>query len=247
MIKPHIPTHFAQNYQRHLKYLKLNGMQPKTIEAYSHAVRRAGEYFGYEIDALTRHQLSDYFSDLLESHSWSTLKHDLYGLKFYYAQVLQQPWPAPDLIKPPRVQRLPDIITPAQAQQIFMATRVLSYRVFFFTLYSLGLRLGEGLRLAVGDIDADRKRIHIRDAKGNKDRLVPLPDATLQVLRRFWAEHRNPVLIFPNRHGGLKKSHRATTPLDRGGIQTTLRLVTQACGLKKELRHTVCVTAMPLI
>ena len=246
-MKPQFTPHFEQNYQRHLKCLKLNGMQPKTIEAYSHAVRRAGEYFEYEIDALTQHQLSDYFSDLLETHSWSTLKHDLYGLKFYYAHVLQQPWPAPDLIKPPRVQRLPDIITPAQAQQIFMATRVLSYRVFFFTLYSLGLRLGEGLRLQVGDIDADRKRVHIRDAKGNKDRLVPLPDATLQVLRRFWAEHRNPVLIFPNRQGGLKKSHLATTPLDRGGIQNTLRQVTLACGLKKESRHTACATAMPLI
>ena len=55
------------------------------------------------------------------------------------------------------------------------ATRILSYRVFFFTLYSLGLRLGEGLRLQFGDINATRARVHIRDAKGNKDRLVPLP------------------------------------------------------------------------
>ncbi len=55
------------------------------------------------------------------------------------------------------------------------ATRILSYRVFFFTLYSLGLRLGEGLRLQFGDIDATRARVHIRDAKGNKDHLVPLP------------------------------------------------------------------------
>ena len=243
-MKPHLSKDFDQNYQTHLKRLKLNGMQPKTIEAYSRAVRRAGGYFEYAIDALTQHQLTDYFSDLLESHSWSTVKHDLYGLKFYYAQVLQRAWPAPGLIKPPQVQRLPDIVTPAQAQQLFMATRVLSYRVFFFTLYSLGLRLGEGLRLRVGDIDADRKRVHIRDAKGNKDRLVPLPDATLQVLRRFWAEHRNPVLLFPNRHGGLKKSRLAATPLDRGGIQTTLRQVTQDCLLKKELPRTACATAM---
>lgn len=72
-----------------------------------------------------------------------------------------------------------------------MATRVLSYRVFFFTLYSLCLRLGEGLRLQVGDIDADRMRV--RGAKGNRDRFVPLPDNTLQVLRRFWQTHRHPV------------------------------------------------------
>lgn len=76
-----------------------------------------------------------------------------------------------------------------QPQQIFMATRVLSFRVFFFTLYSLGLRLGEGLRLQVGDIDADRMRVQVRNAKGNRDRFVPLPENTLQILRHSYATH----------------------------------------------------------
>jgi integrase/recombinase XerD len=247
MIKPQFPKDFEQNYQTHLKRLKLNGMQPKTIEAYSHAVRRAGKYFHYKINALTESQLTEYFSDLLITHSWSTLKHDLYGLKFYYEKVLHQPWPAPDLVKPPSVQRLPDIVTIEQMQCIIASTKVLSYRVFFYTIYSLGLRLGEGLRLQVGDIDADRQRMHIRDAKGNKDRFVPLPTATLLTLRRHWAVHRNPVLLFPNRQGGLKKAHLATTPLDAGGVQQALRAVIQSCGLKKELRRTAYVTAMPRI
>ena len=246
-MKPQFPKDFEHNYQNHLKRLKLKGMQPKTIEAYSLAVRRAGARFEYQIDALTEQQLTDYFSDLLETHSWSTVKHDLYGLKFYYEHVLHQAWGAPDLIKPPRVQALPDIVTVAQARQIFMATRVLSYRVFFYALYSLGLRLGEGLRLQVGDIDAARQRVHIRDAKGNRDRFVPLPDATLSTLRRFWCVHRNPLLLFPNRLGGLNRAQHATTPLDRGGVQTTLRLVTQACGLKKNSPRTACATAMPRI
>ena len=69
----------------------------------------------------------------------------------------------------------------------------------YFTLYSLGLRLGEGLALKVGDIDAARLRVQVRDAKGNRDRLVPLPQATLSVLRRFWQTHRHPELLFPNR------------------------------------------------
>lgn len=242
-MKPHFPKDFEQNYQTHLKRLKLNGMQPKTIEAYSLAMRRAGEYFEYQIDALTEQQLTEYFADLLESHSWSTVKHDLYGLKFYYAHVLHQPWVAPNLIKPPRAQQLPDIVTVEQAQQLFAATRVLSYRVFFYALYSMGLRLGEGLRLEVGDIDATRQRVHIRDAKGNRDRFVPLPAATLLVLRRYWQVHRNPVLLFPNRHGGLKNAHRAATPLDRGGVQSTLRIVTEACGFKKNSPHTACAIA----
>ena len=237
-------AHFKQNYQLHLQHLKLKGLQPKTIEAYSRAIRRIGGRFDHQIDTLSEQQLADYFTELVTSHSWSSVKLDLYGLKFYYAHVLRKPWVAPGLIKPPRSQRLPDIVTVEEAKRIFAATRVVSYRVFFFTLYSLGLRLGEGLRLQVGDIDAARARVHIRDAKGNKDRLVPLPQATLQLLRRFWPVHGNPVLMFPNRHAGRKGAAAATTPLDPGGVQTTLHNVVDACGLKKRSRPTAFGTAM---
>lgn len=228
---------FDRNYQLHLQHLKLKGMQPKTIEAYARAIRRIGERFDHQIDDLSEQQLTDYFTELVASHSWSSVKLDLYGFKFYYAHVLRRPWVAPGLIKPPRTQRLPDIVTIEEAQRIFAATRVVSYRVFFFTLYSLGLRLGEGLRLQVGDIDAARGRVHIRDAKGNRDRFVPLPQATHKALQRFWHVHRNPVLLFPNRHGGLKGAATATTHMDRGGVQTTLHKVVETCGLKKRSRH----------
>lgn len=235
---------FDRQYQTHLKHLKLKGLQPKTIEAYSRAIRRIGAHFDHRIDDLTEPQLTNYFTELLGTHSWSAVKLDLYGLKFYTQHVLKKPWVAPGLIKPPKSQRLPDIVTLDEARRIFAATRVLSYRVFYFTLYSLGLRLGEGLRLQVGDIDAARGRVHVRDAKGNRDRFVPLPVATHTLLRRFWATHRNPVLIFPNRHRGLDGAACAATPLDRGGVQTTLHKVIEACGLKKTSPRTACVTAM---
>ena len=167
-------TGFDRNYQLHLKQLKLKGLQPKTIDAYARAIRRIGAYFDHHIDDLSEPQLTEYFTDLIESHSWSAVKLDLYGLKFYYEHVLRKPWVAPGLIKPPKSQHLPDIVTVGEMKQLLVATRIISYRVFYFTLYSLGLRLGEGLRLQVGDIDAARERVHIRDAKGNKDRFVPL-------------------------------------------------------------------------
>ena len=240
-----IAPDFAQRYQSHLKHLKLKGLQPKTIDAYARGIRRMGAYFDHQIDQLSPAQLTDYFSDLVASHSWSAVKHDLYGFKFYTQHVLGQPWQMPNFIRPPKTQRLPDIVTIEQAQALFSATRTLSYKVFFFTLYSLGLRLGEGLALRVGDIDAARARVHIRDAKGNRDRLVPLSAATLSVLRRFWATHRNAELLFPNRHGGLAGARVARTPLDRGGVQNTLRRVALECGLKKRSPRTACATRTP--
>lgn len=233
---------FKSQYDRHLKHLQLKGLRPKTIEAYARAIRRIGAYFDYHLDNLSEAQLLDYFSDLLHTHHWSSAKLDLYGLKFFYIHVLKKPWVDLDLVKAPKAQRLPDIVTVKQVRELLLTTRVRSYRVFFFTLYSLGLRLGEGLRLQVGDIDAERQRVHIRNAKGNKDRLVPLPDATLTQLREFWCLHRHPKLLFPNRRGGLKAAATARSPLDRGGVQKTLKQVVGDCGIKKRFPRTTCAT-----
>lgn len=235
---------FDRRYDSHLRHLKLKGLQSKTIEAYSRAIRRMGEYFDHSIDDLSGEQLSRYFSDLLDTHSWSSLKLDLYGYKFYTLHVLGRPWVMPTLVKAPKTQRLPDIVTVEEAQRLFAATRCLSYRVFFFTLYSMGLRLGEGLALQLGDIDAARMRVHVRDAKGNRDRLVPLPAATLSVLRRFWALHRNATLLFPSRVGGAAAAGNAELPLDRAGVQRALHQVVQSIGLKKTSTPTAFATAM---
>ena len=238
---------FNKYYTKHCKYLKLKGLQPKTIEAYARAIRRVGNYFDAQLDHLTSDQLLDYFNDLLHSHSWSAVKLDLYGLKFFYTNVLKKTWEDIPLIKPPKTTRIPDIVTIEQANQLFTATDKLSYKVFFFTIYSMGLRLGEGIKLTVGDIDAVNMRVHIRDAKGNKDRLVPLPESTLRIMRNFWRIHKHPLFIFPNRKRGLKNAHLVDTPLERGGIQTAIKAVVTQMGLKKKLVAIPCATAMQLI
>lgn len=242
-MKPQNLEDFQKNYDVLLKRFQLNGLAESTIKSYSIGVRRLDEYFHSQISDLTEAQLTDYFSKLLETHSWSAVKLDLYGGKFYYEHVLHKAWPAPKLVRPPKRQRLADIMTLEQIERILKETKVLSYRVFFYVSYSLGLRISECLNLTVADIDADHMRVHIRDSKGNKDRFVPLADDTLCVLRRFWSEHRHPTFLFPSRKGKLKKAHLATNTLCAAGVQKALSLVTRACGLKKELPRTVCVTA----
>ncbi len=226
---------FNHYYALHCKHLELKGLQPKTIEAYSRALRRIGAFFDFQVDQLTQEQLVDYFHTLLQRLSWSAVKLDLYGLKFFYIHVLCKSWVNIPVIKPPKTRRIPDIITIDEACQLFKATRKLSYRVLFFTLYSMGLRLGEGLRLAPGDIDADRMRVHIRNAKGNKDRFVPLPVNTLHVLRQFWRLHQHPSLLFPNRKRGLKNAHLADSALNMGGVQVAMAHVVREIGLKKNI------------
>ncbi len=226
---------FNKYYQKHLKCLKLQGLRTKIIEAYARGIRRIANYFECRIDNLSSDQLLDYFNDLLAARSWSAVKLDLYGLKFFYTHVLHKTWDDIPLIKPPRTTRIPDILSAPQVHQLIAATDRLSYKVFFFTIYSMGLRLGEGIRLTVGDIDSGNMRVHIRNAKANKDRLVPLPENTLRVLRNFLKVHKHPHFIFPNRKRGMKNAHLVDRPLEMSGIQTAMRAVVKQMRIKKFL------------
>ena len=226
---------FDELYQRHVRLLKLQGKSQKTIDAYSRAVRRITAYFYCCPDQLTLEQREKYFADLVESHSWSTVKIDRNGLQFFWKHVLERDWEWVNIVKAPKVRSLPDILTTTEVEQMIGATRNLRYRVFLLTTYSMGLRLSETLALQVGDIDGQRKWVHIRRGKGHKDRFVPLPDLTYQALRALWCKHRNPCWLFPNAVGSPERIRSATTHMDRGGTQAAMKAVVAQCGIKKSL------------
>ncbi len=245
-MKPTDANRFKKLYQRHLRLLKLQGKSQKTIDAYARAVRRVSEHFDCCPDQLTPQQLEIYFAGLVETHSWSTVKVDRNGLQFYWRHVLKLDWQWVNIIKPPKIHTIPDILTPVEIEQLIGATRKLRYRVFLLTTYSMGLRLEEALSVQVGDIDAGRNQVHIRRGKGHKDRLVPLPDLTYEGLRALWSKHRHPYLIFPNANGSLKTIQQATTHMDRGGTQKAMKVVVSECGIKKKSLYTHFATVSPL-
>jgi integrase len=123
-----------------------------------------------------------------------------------------------DIVKPPQVKSLPDILSAGEISIMIKGTKEARYQTFILTAYSMGLRLGETLNLTIADIDADYPRVHIRRGKSHKDRYVALPRVSLLALRRYWASHRHPTLIFPaGNDAGARAS--ATVQMDRGGIQ----------------------------
>ena len=190
-------SRFDALYQKHLIALKLHGHAVKTIEAYSRAIRRLAQCLHRCPDDVTKDELESHFAPLLETHSWSTIKLDRNGIRFFFENVLDKKLPWLDLIKAPKTQRLPDVLTQAEIATIIRATRRFDFQCFWFVTYSLGLRLSETLNLEVGDIDAQRQHVHVRHGKGAKDRFVILPAMTLAVLRKLWCSHKHPRLLFP--------------------------------------------------
>jgi site-specific recombinase XerD len=134
------------------------------------------------------------------------------------------------------------ILSREEVRLLLSKIRLLRYRTCLQTIYSCGLRLREGTELRVANIDSSRMMLHLRRAKGGKDRYVPLPQITLDRLREYWKTHRNPTWIFPAcGRGGIHRS-TATTPMPFCNVQDAFRLALRETGINKKatvhtLRH----------
>ena len=185
--------------QRMLHDLQLAGLSERTQEAYLRAVRQLADHFQTPPDRLTEPQLRDYFLHLKNDRHFASASLGIAysGIKFFYSHTIPRDWPTLKRLRVPREKRLPDVLSTDEVRRLIAAVRTPHNRTDFQTVYSLGLRLTEGLHLQVGDIDAARMMVHVHRGKGAKDRFVPLPSSTLKALREYWVTHRHPTWLFP--------------------------------------------------
>jgi len=227
-----------------IECLQLRGFSERTQEAYTRAVRQLAEHYHKSPDLITEEELRQYFLYIInvKHYSRNTTTIALCGIKFFFEQTLNRNWSLFSIVRPAPEHKLPVILSLEEVREILNRVRLLRYRVCLSTIYACGLRLQEGIRLAVPDIDSARMMIHVRHGKGNKDRYVPLPQRTLELLRDYWSTHRNPVLIFPAEGRGHIDLSKATEPMSKSSVQDAFRAALKQSGINKRasvhtLRH----------
>jgi integrase/recombinase XerD len=230
--------------QRMLEDMQLRGLSERTQETYLAAVQQLALHYNLSPDILTEEQIRQYFLFLRnERHlAPNSINVALNAVKFLYTYTLQRPWPFRDLIRPSLPHKLPVVLSVEEVWQVLGQIRHPHYHVCLSVIYTCGLRLLEGVRLQVSQIDSARMQLHIRGAKGNKDRAVPLPQQTLHLLRAHWLSHRHPVWLFPRRNFATDHLAQASTPMHESALQKAFRHAVQQVGLNKpatvhSLRH----------
>jgi site-specific recombinase XerD len=215
-----------------LQDLQLAGLGERTHESYLRAVRKFAQWLGKAPDQATEEDLRRYLLFIKNDQHWeaNSLKVAYSGLKFFYCHTCPREWPTLQKLRVPKQLKLPTVLTTAEVQQLLGAIRKPALRCFFWTVYSLGLRLQEALHLQVSDIDAGRMLVHVRRGKGHKDRLVPLPPATLQLLRAHWATHRHPQWLFPGEGRNHRQAAASGRPMATNTPQDCIRKVVDELG-----------------
>jgi len=230
--------------KRMIECLQLRGLSERTQEAYTRAVRQLAEHYHKSPDLITEEELRQYFLHIInvKHYSRNSTTIALCGIRFFFEQTLNRNWSLFNIVRPAPEHKLPVILSLEEVREILNCVRLPRYRVCLSTIYACGLRLQEGIRLAVPDIDSARMMIHVRHGKGNKDRYVPLPQRTLELLRDYWVTHRNPALIFPAEGRSHIALSKATEPMSKSSVQDAFQAALKQSGISKRasvhtLRH----------
>lgn len=236
---------------RFVELLKLRSLAESSQAEYLRYVRKLAARVKRDPAELDEAQVRAHLLHLKEKHGYSpsSMRSACAAMRAFYGLHLGRDWKLFDLVRSPSALKLPQVLTRAEVARLFAVIREPRFLTVLRLMYACGLRISEAVKLEVTDIKRDGPRIHIRGAKGRKERLVPLPQWAYEELKIFWKTHRHPKWAFPGvgrgwRDGSsaIEKLSTAVEPMGVGSIQHCLRLAVAGANLPKgtcthTLRH----------
>jgi site-specific recombinase XerD len=225
--------------ERMIEDMRLRDYRPRTQGGYALAVRQFLDWGQREPQELSDEDVRAYFLYLRQGKRLapSSINLAVHALRFFFKHTLQRDWPVFDLLRVHKPRMLPVVLSTTEVRAVLSATEHPVRRMALVTIYALGLRLGEALRLQSTDIDSARLLVWVRDGKGARDRGVPLPRPLLTRLRQYWKHERetSPTSYLFVPQGGEQPLHPTT-------LQKTFTAARMDAGLSKPasihtLRH----------
>lgn len=200
--------HFIMSIPDFVKILEVKRYSKNTIESYSSIVKMVRQFFEKPLNKINETELHRYFYHMVHTKkvSYSYQKQIAMALKLYYREIFGQSINLEFLFPSRKPDKLPVVIARKEVIKIIGKANNIKHKSMIAVVYSAGLRVGELIALKIKDIDSSRMVIHIKSGKGNKDRIVPLSEKTLSMLREYYKEYVPKQYLFEGQKGGRYSS-----------------------------------------
>ena len=235
---------------RFAEHLALGYDANRTRHSYYRQLRLIHQHAGCDPATITETQLRDYFLFIKLKKHWTpkSIRQARAAASMFFVKLLGHAhWTVFSQIQTKDHDRLPAVLTRQQVHDLLALIRLRRYRTPLKLIYCCGLRLSECLGLTIHDVKGQENKLVIRQSKGHQDRVVPLPTSMWQELRRYWAFHRHPLLLFPNAGRGdnnspeslARRMHSATSPMPCSSLQRLVIVARKELNLPDASVHTL--------
>jgi site-specific recombinase XerD len=242
-------NHPFESMDRFAKFLALRYDANRTRHGYYRNIRLLQEHIAGDPAAITETQLRDYFIFVKLKKQWQpkTIRQARAATKMFFVDLLEHTdWTLFSQIRTKDHDILPAVLTRQQVHNVLAHVRLRRYRTPLKLIYCCGLRLSECLGLTIHDVLGKENKLLIRKGKGHQGRVVPLPTAMYEELRRYWAVHKHPLLMFPNVGRGdnnlkalMARMHQATRPMPPSSLQRLIILVRKQLNIPAASVHSL--------
>lgn len=234
-----------QEIELYKQYLHGQRYSKSTINSYLQFIQSFLGFFQDKTSAyITLRDIHKYNYEVIikNRYSISYQRQFIGAVKLFFNYVTHCSFDTDELERPMKEKTLPTVLSKAEVKQILVNTRNLKHKAALSTIYSAGLRIGEVLNLRLNDIDTDRMQIHIKNAKGKKDRYVKMSKANYMVLKSYLHRYVPKIYLFEGPGNNRYSS---------SSIRQVLRRACQKSGIKKHvtphtLRHSYATHLLEL-
>jgi integrase/recombinase XerD len=244
---PLLYSHPYDSMRRFAELLALRHDSPRTRHSYYRAMRLVHEHFKADPATLGEDQFRDYILHVKTRRDWrpKTIRQTVACARLFFVGMLgHDEWRVFSQIRTRDHDELPAVLTREQVTRLLGAIRLRRYRTPLKLIYCAGLRLSECLSLTIHDIRGEEGKLMVRQGKGGRDRMVPLAPAMVEDLRRYWAFHRHPLLLFPNAGRGpcapdrlAERMRQATGPMPVSSLQRLIIVARKELGIPDATIH----------
>ena len=191
-------TNYSEICRTKLEYLNYS---PKTIKLYLSYI---DQFLTKNIKAPTTLNSKD-FQDYLDDYNFTSVSQQnqvINAIRFLYKFGLEKKYDKVSFKRPRNEKKLPKVIDGEFIKQQLFKIENIKHKSILTLTFSVGLRVSEIVNLKIEDIDSKRMLIHIKNAKGRKDRIVPLSQTVLEMLRKYFLEYKPKEYLFNGQNGG---------------------------------------------
>lgn len=241
--------HPYESMDRFADLLALRYDTNRTRHAYYRQMRLIHEHADCDPALIGEGQLRDYFLYVKLDKHWQpkSIRQAVAASRLFFVDLQgHTDWTVFSQIRAKDHDTLPVVLSRQQVHDLLAHVRLRRYRTPLKLIYGCGLRLGECLGLTIHDINGKEHKLRIRQGKGLRDRVVPLPVCLYQELRDYWAFHKHPLLIFPNVGRGdnnaqalAARMHRASGPMPPSSLQRLLVVARKQLNLPDASVHSL--------
>ena len=204
------------NTQQHLTqfshYLKYRRYSPNTIKTYTDALRVFFHYHSNKVpEELGIAEIIEFNTGyILRKHLSASYQNQVINaIKLFYRNRFNRNMDLNNIQRPRREQRLPNVLSKQEVKAILEAPTNLKHRAMLSLIYACGLRRSELLNLSLSDVLSDRNVLFIRQSKGKKDRVIPISNKIIEMLRTYYKACKPKVWLFEGQNVGERYSERS--------------------------------------